>query len=613
MPIVEMPVDALLRRVNRDGKAALSAEEIAERLPGMGCAVEEFAETTQYACKLCGKIVDRTEAQGPLLLCANCGADFRENPAALDDLGTNQVIRLELLAVRPDIYDPGGMARYVRSYLGVQTGLVAYPVAPPRITVQVDPRLSDERSLRPYISCAVVRNVELDNELIKLLMNLQEDLHWALGRDRKLASIGVYDFDTLSGEMFHYDAVEPDALSFVPLGFPPDGPASCITLREILQQHKTGQAYAHLLQHLEAYPILRDAEGTVLSMPPIINSESTRVTMSSRQFFIDVTGLSQRSVARALNVMVTSLKELMPAIEIEAVTIEAPAGRRVTPDLAPTEMDIAVPEASETIGVTLDAPQLGELLERMGHGVAAAGPDRLRVSVPAYRNDVMHPVDLVEDAAIAYGYENLTPELVPTFTVGTPQRTEEQATVARKVLTGLGFHQVMTLVLTSEPAAFGKWRIEPDPRVVRIENPISTEQTICRVSLLPGLLETLAINKQYDLPQYLFEIGDCCFYDASVETGAREERFVATAMIGTHVGYADVRAVADAFAHEMDAKVETRPVEHASFIPGRVAGLFGAGDEQIGVMGEVHPEILEAYGLKHPVSVLELNLARLLR
>jgi phenylalanyl-tRNA synthetase beta chain len=91
----------------------------------------------------------------------------------------------------------------------------------------------------------------------------------------------------------------------------------------------------------------------------------------------------------------------------------------------------------------------------------------------------------------------------------------------------------------------------------------------------------------------------------------------AAAMIGTHVGYADVRAVADAFAHEMDARLEFKPTEHASFIPGRAAALFctdekGIPIEQVGVMGEVHPEVLENYGLKHPVSVLELSLEKLL-
>ena len=608
-----MPLEKLLARINADNAGdKIDAERLAKMLPQMGAAVEELAEVQQYVCGVCGKAYDRTEAQGAPLLCTHCGADFRAQPDALRTLGGGRVVRLDLLAVRPDIFDIGGMARFVRGYLGIRPGLIEYPVAPPKLRVKVDPRLAEESSRRPFIACAVLRNVTLDSDLVKLLMNLQEDLHWALGRDRKLASIGVYDMDTFAHDLVRYDAVDPDSLRFVPLGFDPSAVDSALTPREILERHKTGQEYAHLLKAFTHYPLLHDGQGTVLSMPPIINSEKTRVTQQSRTLFCDVTGLAQRSVDRALNVIVTSLREMLPDLVIEGVTIEAADGERVTPDLAPTIMPLDQAETSATIGVELDAQRLVELLARMGHGVAEQNGSQFAVRVPAYRNDCMHPIDLIEDVAIAYGYANLVPALVPTSTVGKPREIEEQCAIARRAMTGLGFHQVMTLTLTSEPAAFDRWRVPHDPRAVQIEHPISVEQTICRVSLLPGLLETLAINKQYDLPQHLFEIGDCCFLDETVETGAREERFAAAAMIGTHVGYADIRAVCDAFCHEMAAPLTIRPIEHASYIPGRAAELVDRNGRAIGTMGEVHPEVLEAYGLKHPVSVLELSLAKLL-
>jgi phenylalanyl-tRNA synthetase beta chain len=601
----------LLNLANRDGDV-IDETRIVDQFPKMGCEVEEVAAIRQHRCGVCGKIIERTEAQGEPLNCSNCGTDFRDRPDAVSLLGESRVVRLDMLAIRPDIFDPGGMGRYMRGFLGSQTGLVEYAVSPAKLSVAVDPRLSNDDSYRPFISCAVIRNVQLNDDLIKMLMNLQEDLHWALGRNRKLASIGVYDLDTVEGVAFRYDAVAPDELKFVPLGFDPKSPASQITPGQVLEKHKTGIAFAHLLKEHKRYPLLRDELGTVLSMPPIINSESTRVTLDTKQFFCDVTGTSQRTVDRALNILVTSLKELMPGIEIEAVTINAPDGRRTTPDLSPAEMTLDVAEAAETIGIDLDRDRLTELLGRMGHGVAPGDKGTLSVQVSAWRNDVMHPVDLIEDAAVAYGYDNLVPELVPTFTVGQPREIEERSAIARRVFVGLGFHQVLTLTLTSKPAAFEKWRIERDPRAVELENPISTEQTIARVNLLPGLLETLAINKQYDLPQHLFEVGDCCFVDESVETGAREERFAACAMIGTHVGYADIRAVFDAFTHEMGGAVRVEPTAHPSFIPSRVAAIVSASGERIGTMGELHPEVLESFGLKHPASVMELSLAKLL-
>lgn len=613
MPLVNMPLDRLLALVNgRGGGDVIDAARVPDTLHEMGVEVEEVTTVSEHRCTVCGNVMEQTEAQGDPLTCSQCGADFRAQADAVERIGESQVVRLDMLAVRPDIFDAGGMARYMRGFLGVQTGLAEYEIEPAQWTVRVDPALSKDESYRPFIACAVLRDVTLDNQTIKALMNLQEDLHWALGRDRKLASIGAYDLDKLSGNVIRYDAVRPDGVRFVPLGFAADDAASNLTPAEILEKHKTGQAYAGLLKPLSAYPLLRDESGTVLSMPPIINSEATRVTQQSRNLFVDVTGVAPRAVDRALNVLVTNMKEIAPDLRIEAVRIEGPDGARATPDLAPMAMELRVADAAATIGAPLDQAAIRGLLERMGHGVDTPDGERLAVRVPAWRNDVMHPIDLIEDAAVAFGYENLAPTPVPTFTVGAPREIEEQSAIARKVFVGLGFHQVITLTLTSEPAAFEKWRLKANPRAVQLEHPISIEQTMCRVSLLPGMLETLAINKQYDLPQYLFEVGDCCFVDEASETGAREERFAAAVMIGTHIGYADIRAVCDAFAKEFDREIRVGPVDHASLIAGRAAVLKTEAGTAIGFMGELHPEVLEAYGLRHPVALMEFSLAALL-
>ncbi|MFO0838296.1 MAG: phenylalanine--tRNA ligase subunit beta [Phycisphaerae bacterium] len=610
MPIINMPVDLLLRLVNVD-RHVIDETRLAQTLEEMGVEVEEMATTFGYACGVCENVFERTAAQGQPLSCAKCGSDFRERPAACRVLGENKVARLNMVAVRPDIFDVGGMARYMRGFLGARTGLVGYAVTPAVCSVRVDPRLARDESYRPCIACAIIRNLRLDNERVKLLMNLQEDLHWALGRDRKLASIGVYDLDKLnSARTFAYRTVGPDELRFVPLGFSPTDPAANLTPREILEKHGTGKAYAHLLAGFSAYPLLTDGDGGVLSMPPIINSEATRVTLSTRQCFVDVTGMAQRTVDRALNILVSGVKEVMPDVVIEAVRVEYADRSITTPDFTPAVMPLDVRTAADTIGVGLDSPTLARLLERMGHGVEPAADGRtLRVRVPAWRNDVMHPIDLIEDVAIAHGYQNLTPRLTPTFTIGRPREIEEQSRIVRSVFVGLGFHQVMTLPLTSEPAAFAKWSVPSDERAVRIENPISTEQTICRVSLLPGILETLAINKQYDLPQRLFEVGDCPVVDDQSETGATERRRLAAAIVDTHAGYADIRAVLDSFAHELGISVRVEASESPSYITGRCAAVMNADGERIGTMGELHPQVLENYGLRHAVATLELNLS----
>ncbi|MBK8913221.1 MAG: phenylalanine--tRNA ligase subunit beta [Phycisphaerales bacterium] len=625
MPVINMPVDLLLRLVSAD-RSVMDEARLPQTLHDMGIEVDELTRTKAYGCPACENVIERTEAQGAPAACGRCGADFREAGRAARELGERHVARLDMLAVRPDIFDAGGMARYMRGFLGVQTGLIRYPVEPAQLTARVDPRLSRDDSYRPCIACGVIRDLSLSDETIRLLMNMQEDLHWALGRDRKLASIGVYDLDTLRTDgPLHYRAVAPDELTFAPLGSRAADPASALTPRDILLQHRTGREYAHLLSGFAAYPLLTDSAGTVLSMPPIINSESTRVTAATRNCFVDVTGLAQRTVDRALNILLSGLREVCPTVRLEAVKVEYPDRTITTPDFSAARMSLSARDAAATIGASLDAAALAVLLERMGHGVQAEG-DTLHVSVPAWRNDVMHPIDLVEDAAVAFGYDRLSAALVPTFTVGGPRRIEEQSAIARRALAGLGYHQVMTLVLTSEPAAFERWRLGPGAalgdalrsRLVRIENPISSEQTVARLSLLPGLLETLALNRQHDLPQQIFEVGDVCYLDPAVETGAREERCTAAALIGTHVGYADARAACDAFmrefdlAPERDYRIAPPTDDDPRFLPGRFARILDRRGQCIGMLGELHPEIIEGYGLSHAVAVMEWSLAQLL-
>jgi phenylalanyl-tRNA synthetase beta chain len=228
--------------------------------------------------------------------------------ALWEDLGRVAVVRMDALPVRPDIFDPGGLVRALRGLLGEEVGLKHYESAPPVLSVHVDPALALSSSYRPFIRCAVVRGLDLDEVGLRQVMKLQELLHWALGRDRKLASIGVYALAGLK-ERISYRAVHPDELSFVPLQSA-DGRA--LTPRQILAEHPKGQAYAHLLKDHERFPLLVDEAGQVLSMPPIINSHATRLTEGRHDVFIDVTGVTERAVDKALHTLVTSLLELFP-------------------------------------------------------------------------------------------------------------------------------------------------------------------------------------------------------------------------------------------------------------------------------------------------------------
>jgi phenylalanyl-tRNA synthetase beta chain len=632
MPVVGIPVNLLLERI----ATRIDREDLVEHLQHLGCDVEGYATVRRFRCLRCDNVAEITESENPPVLCDRCGADFKLEPGLLEGLGTSQVIRMELLAVRPDMFDPGGLARVFRNYLGESAEPARYELAPPsfRVIVEASPGLRGEACSRPSIACAIVRGVTLTDDLIKVVMKLQENLHWAMGRDRKHASIGVYDLATVKGPDLVYRTVAPDELRFVPLGHDPAKPGSALTPREILEQHPKGRAYARLLASFSRYPLLADAEGRVLSMPPIINSEETRVTGKTRDFLIDVTGTEDRIVTRCLNVLTTSIAELDRDASLEQVRIVQPDRELVTPDLRPQLVKLEAERPGRVIGVELTREDVCRHLRQMGHGVEGeTGTGPLTVAVPAYRNDIMHPIDLCEDVAIAYGYHNITPSLVPSMTVGGEQPLEGWAEIARRALTGLGYHEVITLLLTSPEQNYDALLLPRSDDCVLIENPISVEQTIVRTTLLPGLLDTLSINVSAPMPQRIFEVGNVTFLDEAAETGARERRIVAGVAIGPRVDYSEIRSVCEALLRELGFRLEVEPDTTPCFIPGRGARVLAVrtggpggftppggaavkavpeGERRpVGRMGELHPQVVLNHKLAQPASAFAVDLEAL--
>ncbi len=608
MPVIGIPVEMLLERISTQ----LSRDELVEHLQHLGCDVEGYATLRRFRCERCGNLMEITETENPPVECDRCGADFRANAEARQEAGTSEVIRMELLAVRPDMFEPGGLARVLRAYLSEGDSTLNYEVGPPTCQVSVDAAMSSPDSFRPCIACAVMRDITLSDDIIKVIMKLQENLHWALGRDRKRASIGVYDLDRLvQGAAFTYGPIGPDEKKFVPLGYQD----RAITARQVLEEHPKGRAYAHLLKDYQRYPLLCDSQGQVLSLPPIINSEGTKVTVQTRNFFIDVTGTEERVVNKTLNILVTSLLELDGAAQLEKVSILYPDRSVATPDLSPQLVELDSAEAARTIGVELAAEEVARLLIRMGHSIMPKEGGKLVVAVPAYRNDIMHPIDLIEDVAIAYGYHNLVPSLVPTLTVGEEQSFERGATLCRRTLAGLGYLEILTLILSSEQAQYDALGLERRSDHVVIENPISVEQTLVRTSLLPGLLDTFSANTDHEMPQHLFEVGRVSRLCAEADTGAREHGRVIAGATGPRVDYSEMRSTCQALLHELGWKLEVEPAEQPYFIPGRGAKVLasrGSIRHEVGLMGEIHPQVLESFKLGQPVSVFELELDCLL-
>jgi phenylalanyl-tRNA synthetase beta chain len=598
MPIVNIDLAWLNRLLGK----SYPNETLRESLEQIGCDVEDVVDIERSRCPQCGSLVEHPLGQDEVKACGMCGY---ESDTPFKSIGSQQVMRLDLLADRPDLFDVGGLARALRGTLGIESGLPKYGTSSSDVEVHVQSSVREKESYRPFIGCAVMTLPPVDEQSLIAIMKLQENLHWGVGRDRKLASIGVYDMATIAGPIV-YRTMDPDNEPFTPLGMP----GKKMSGRQILESHPKGQAYAELLTGLKRYPVLVDAKGQVLSMPPIINSDETKVKKGTTRVFIDVTGISQAAVTKSLDTLVCSLFEI--GASGEKVTIVEHGGeKRVTPILSPKTKEVNLDEAKRWLGLPLDDKSLTKSLQKMRFDItpAKSGGCRFTVSYPAYRTDIRHMVDLFEDVAIGYGYANIEPRLVRSMTVGAPRTEEILSDRVRQILIGLGYSEIMSLPLTTEEHQFERLRIPPPERYPQVANPKLKAYNVVRTHLMGGLFEALRENRRRPMPLRLFEIDNVAQLDDAAETGAAEERRVAFVEIGRESGYATVRSVMDALLRELGWTAEYEAINHPTFVDGRAAACKLNG-KQIGILGEVHPEALTNYGLTFPVALAEMTLER---
>lgn len=606
MPIVNIDLAWLNRLLGKE----FATETICESLEQIGCDVEDVVEIAYSRCPQCGSLVENPLGQEEVKACGFCGC---ESETPFKPAGRKQVLRLDLLADRPDLFDVGGLARALHGTLGIEIGLPKYRTKSSNLEVYVDASVKNEDSYRPLIACAAMTLPPVDETSLIAIMKLQENLHWGVGRDRKLASIGVYDLAAITGPIT-YRTMDPNKEPFVPLGMP----GKQMSGRQILESHPKGIAYAELLANHKRYPVLVDSNGQVLSMPPIINSDETKLKQGTTRVFIDVTGISQAAVTKSLDTLVCSLAEISG--KIETVTLVAADGtKRTTPDLAPRSTEVDLAEAKRWLGLPLDETSLFAALRKMRFDVqpgvsktdpsGALLPAPCSVLYPAYRTDIRHMVDVLEDVAIGYGYANIEPRLVRSMTIGTPRPEETLSDRVRQILIGLGYNEIMSLPLSTEERQFERLRMPTPDRYPQIANPKLKTYNVVRTHLLSGLFEALRENRRWPMPQRLFEIDNVVELDDAAETGAAEERRMALVEIGRESGYATARSVIDALLRELGWKADYRAADNPIFVPGRAA-WYSVGGRSIGILGEVHPEVLTNFGLTYPVALAELTLER---
>ncbi|MCA9487969.1 MAG: phenylalanine--tRNA ligase subunit beta [Nanoarchaeota archaeon] len=506
---------------------------------------------------------------------------------------TDSDLELEIFPNRPDLLSYHGFKRAFLAFLGKKTGLKDYKIHKPEKNYEVKIE-SSVKDVRPYTLCAIIKGLRLDDDKIKEIIDIQEKLHSTIGRKRKKVAIGIYPLDKIKLPIT-YKALEPDKIKFLPLESTRE-----MSGLEILQRHPTGKEYAHLLSGKTKFPIFIDSDKKVLSMPPIINSENTgRVTDKTKEIFIECSGHDFKTLEKCLNILVTTFAEMGGSIYSMKINLKE---LRESPSLKATKKKISLKDTNKILGLDLSEKELRQNLEKMGHNYSKG-----EVEIASWRTDILHEIDLIEDIAIAYGYENFNPEIPKISTIGEEDKKETFKRKISEILTGIGFLETSNFHLISKEDQFKNMGVNEKQIKETLEILNSkTENDFLRKNLSSYIMKTFSKNSDSEYPQKIFETGRVFEEKEEIEESEK-------LAIGIAPGnFTDIKQVLEYLTKALDIKVEVKEMEEipSHLIDGRVGEIIFNGNK-IGHLGEVHPKILKNWKIKMPVSILEIDLGEL--
>jgi phenylalanyl-tRNA synthetase beta chain len=529
-----------------------------------------------------------------------------ELPLLGTDIGhcDSDTLEVEIFPNRPDLLCAETLAHAIRPFIHGKDAQPSLEVIDGNISLTVDDSLAE---VRPVVLGAVVRGVdagqteEQRQQFIKGLMEHQEKLHFALGRGRRKASIGVHDLSALAPP-FRVITVARD-YSFIPLGLTAE-----MSIEEILTEHPKGIDYAHLLDGMDKVPVIIDANDAVLSFPPIINGDHTTVSLQSTDFFIDVTGWDERTCEACLQLICLQLSARGGMVE--TVHISPCSGDDFSsPDPTPLNHQVTRSLVSNILGWNFTDDQLSAVISRMG-GKFLGGDEMLQFAMPRWRFDILHPIDIVEDLAIGHGYDDLGSSLPETPMSGEARPDAMLNRRVRECLQGLGLQQVQSLTLSHEADQFANVRWKPVGESTIITNPITTEHTMLRQSIIPSLLRLIASNRHHELPQCIYESGYCVRDHKNISR-------VAWLVADHKAGFSRARGFTQILLRDLGADSTTVTWEvveagEGPWLAGRGARIK-IDDRIIGEFGEVDPVVSEKFELSVPMHGGEFDLEALLR
>jgi len=502
---------------------------------------------------------------------------------------------------RPDLLSLEGFARSFKKFIGKDLKISEFKVEKPLkdYVVEID---SSVKSVRPHTVCAIVKNLKLNDSKIKDLIDIQEKLHLTIGRKRKKLAIGIYPLDKIKLPI-KFEAKKPDQIKFIPLEMNKE-----LTGAQILRQHPAGRDYADLLKGADKYPIFTDAYKNVLSMPPIINSHETgKIDEKTKEVFIECSGFNLDYLKMTLNIIVSAFANMGGKVYSMKV-IDKKGGDFVSPDLSFEKVEFKIEDIEKTIGIKLKEKDVKNNLLKMGIGLEKKG-NKLLALVPPYRIDILHWVDIAEEVAIAYGYDNFEPEIPEISTIAQEDDLAVKKRTLGNLFAGLGLLEVSSYHLSTKKN-IKKAHFDFN-EFIEVEDS-KTEYTVLRNDLFSNLLKVLSENSNSSYPQKIFEMGRVFEKDVNSETGVSEKENLAIAICDESANFTELKQILDYFFRMIGKEYSISEVEEDSnYITGRVGDIVVSGSV-VGRIGEVAPRVLKNWKIGLPVSALELDLMRLM-
>jgi phenylalanyl-tRNA synthetase beta chain len=551
------------------------------------------------------------------LTCAKAELDEKPDMSQCED---KRLIKIELNDTnRPDLWSTNGVARQLRIHDGAkQTDYSGFLSKPGTIKdcdnriVTVDPAL---RNIRPFMVAFVISGKAIDEPMLLDIIQTQEKLAWNFGRKRKSISMGIYRVSQIKFPV-HYKAVDPDKTSFIPLAC-----TEPMTCRQILTDHPKGKDFGWILKDKEKFPLLVDDNGEIMSMAPIINSATLgAVKVGDKDLMVELTGDNIENLLLSANIVACDFADC--GYKILPVRVDHPyetgLGTSITvPYYYQPVTKARLSHIDKLLGSSFTMEEVLAALYRMGNKVSAAkvienGTDDVEFTLepPPYRNDFLHEVDIIEDVMIGCGIESFEPEKPNDFTIGRLLPLTQFSRKTKTLMVGLGYQEMIFNYVGSKHDYIDTMGIDA-AKVIEIANPMSENYQFIRPEIISSLLRAEGGSANAQFPHKIFEIGKVAFLCDEENTGTRTRQYLGFLTASTNANFNDLASEVSALLYFLDHKYEVKESNDSRFIPGRQAAVIVNGKE-VGVFGEIHPQVLTNWAISVPCAAAELDLEQLM-